>query len=223
MRPISCISIVLMLCAGTSAARADNRYYIMMFASQRDNPKLPRFAHTFATFVHIGNTGGKERIEAHTISWLPQTLDVVPRLRPEPGKNFDLKATLTWAERDGQRVIAWGPFQIDKKLYELAREQVERLNKGGIAYRMVDGKLRSPEVMNCIHAVSDLDTTQAPLVTGIAFGDAASLAVLRHFERWLDRPEKTHEAITDYLRLREHRIDYAPFTPSASAVPKGER
>src|SRR6187402_3314780 len=78
---------------------AEERYYVTLFASQGD-PNLPQFAHTFAVFTKA--TGGNDfpkdaKVENHTISWLPTTMEIHPlRLAPEKGKNFDLAATLQW-------------------------------------------------------------------------------------------------------------------------------
>src|SRR5437016_1116818 len=71
---------------------AQSAYYMIVFASQSDTNE-PRSAHTFATFVKArGKQESKEdfRIEeAHTISWMPSSLDVVIlRLRPQPGTNL---------------------------------------------------------------------------------------------------------------------------------------
>src|SRR5262245_42115176 len=142
MRAILWTSIALAIGVDGTAGHADEKAYLIVFASQRENRKLPRFAHTFATFVQIGKAGGKERIETQTISWLPQSMKIAPKLRPEAGRNVSLPETLKWVEAQGERVIAWGPFQVKKELYDLAQAQVQRLEKGGIGYRMIDGKRR---------------------------------------------------------------------------------
>src|SRR5262245_33331710 len=94
MRTILWTSILLAIGVAGPAAHADERAYLIVFASQRDNPKLPRFAHTFVTFVHVDTARGKGQFEVQTISWLPQSMKVAPRVRPEAGKNLDLPQTL---------------------------------------------------------------------------------------------------------------------------------
>src|SRR5262245_19954113 len=61
------------------------RYYIIVFGSQ-STPKLARYTHTWATVIQVTETDGGPRIEHHTISWMPATLQIRPlRFRPEAG------------------------------------------------------------------------------------------------------------------------------------------
>src|SRR5262245_51334833 len=94
----------------THAAFAEERYYVTLFSSQGE-PNLPRLAHTFAVFTKA--TGGDDfpkdaKVENHTISWLPATMEIHPlRLAPEKGKNFDLAATVQWAKSLTARIVQW--------------------------------------------------------------------------------------------------------------------
>ena len=77
---------------------------------------VPRRSHTFATFIKVGEAGGdstEDSFESHTISWLPANGSVgMLRLSPQPGKNFSLTETLSWARAQGAPVSAWGPFEV---------------------------------------------------------------------------------------------------------------
>src|SRR5690348_14279068 len=87
----------MILCLSVSSAHADERYYVLIFGAQ-SHPKLLRYTHTWATFVRAvggpSNPGGCT-LYVHTISWLPQTLEVrVWNPFPEPGVNLDLYQSL---------------------------------------------------------------------------------------------------------------------------------
>src|SRR5262245_15435485 len=116
------LSFLCLCVASPAAARADDDdYYLIVFASQ-DNTNAARLAHSFAAFVDVttDQKGAIKTITPSTISWLPATMQVVPRIRPEPGRNFDLKTTLDRAAQLGTRVVAWGPYRIKKELYDSA-------------------------------------------------------------------------------------------------------
>src|SRR5689334_4773181 len=106
---------VLLACASASAARAEECYYMLIFASQKPN-MVAAPSHTFGTFVKAAREdgcAGPIAIEVHTISWLPEKREGrhVARLLPEPGVNLDLDATLKYVLGEGQRVSLWGPYQ----------------------------------------------------------------------------------------------------------------
>src|SRR5687767_253582 len=114
------LGVTLALLIPASSARAEEKYYMAVFASQ-GTPNLPRFAHTFAVFIKADaeQSGKDNKLETHCISWLPETLDVEPlRVKPERGKNLSLRETLEWARKNRFRVTMWGPFQIKKELYD---------------------------------------------------------------------------------------------------------
>src|SRR5438270_12145280 len=79
------------------AARAEDFYYVVLFAHE-GAPNLPRYSHTFATFVRATGRGpcpDHYAVEAQTISWAPASGDIrVLRVGPERGTNLDLPATL---------------------------------------------------------------------------------------------------------------------------------
>jgi hypothetical protein len=192
----------------------DERFYVVIFAAQRV-PNWPRLAHTFATFVKAspsaGSAGASDasgacRLESHTISWLPRTLDIrLWRRRPEPGINLDLRTTLRWVRGARARISRWGPFQIDRKLFDRAVQQEQRLATGALGYKALDGWFR-PQTFNCIHAVSDIDRDHGPLRTGTRRGEGASTLVARHFQRWMIDPATSHEWVARRLGLADYPI-----------------
>src|SRR5271163_3336297 len=100
-----------------SAARGDEFYYVMIFGSQ-SRPKLLQYTHTWATFVRAtgdGDDPNNHVVYLHTISWLPESLDVRTwSLLPEQGVNLDLYQTLQTVYRDRESVTMWGPFRIQQ-------------------------------------------------------------------------------------------------------------
>jgi hypothetical protein len=196
--------IFLIFPFGAGAGEARESYFMLIFAQEGESHE-PTESHTFATFVKATGNGSEKtnyKLENHTISWLPASLDIrLVRFFPEKGTNLDLKSSLGWARSRNARISMWGPYQIKKELYQRAVRQVERLNRGAIAYKAIDRRFRPDQASNCFHAVSDIDTDNGLLNTGIAHGDEASVMVLRHLERWIIRPEEVHSWIADRLGL----------------------
>jgi hypothetical protein len=194
------VFLVSWLLPGSSFA-ADDSYYMLVFAMQ-DDANQPKHAHAFATFVKATGQGAKAKIEGHTISWMPDSLDIVVLRRlPEPGRNLSLPATLRLAKSFGSKVTLWGPYQIKKELYTRALAQEERLNKRAIMFKTVDRRFRLKSASNCIHAVADIDTDNGILNVGTSYGNAASQIVVQHLSRWIIEPKKTHEWVAKRLSL----------------------
>jgi hypothetical protein len=116
---IASLGLVLGSAGGT--ARGGEFFYVMIFGSQ-SSPKLLRYTHTWATFVRAVGEGpdpSRYALQVHTISWLPQSLEVhVWRLWPEPGVNLDLDQTLEAVSSNRESVTMWGPFLIRKEVYD---------------------------------------------------------------------------------------------------------
>ena len=129
----------LILCAGP--ARAGDHYYVIIFGSQ-STPKLPRYTHTWATFIRACDDDGDVRqspLQVDTISWLAADMEVrALRLRAEPGRNFDLETTLHFTFATRQRVSEWGPYEISPEFYEQAMRQKARLESGEVKYKAID-------------------------------------------------------------------------------------
>ncbi len=198
-------------------ARADESYYMIVFAQQGGANQLD-LSHTFATFLKATGEGPdktKYGIDSHTISWMPRSLDVRVLKRPEEGVNLDLKDTLLHATAIKAEVSMWGSFRIKKELYEQALRQEARLKKGDIDYKALDNRFRPNTAMNCIHAVCDIDTDNGLLPTGTAHGNDASYMVLTHLSRWIIKYDEKHEWIGRRLELGKD-IVHRDFQPKAA-------
>jgi hypothetical protein len=139
-------------------ARADERYYVIIFGSESD-PKLLRYTHTWATFIRVieGDGPGGCQVYQHTISWLPATLDVrVWAPVPERGVNLDLYATLDAVYSNGESVTLWGPFEMRQEAYVRSLEVKAILDSGAAQYRAISTS-RNMLVSDCIHAVAAVD------------------------------------------------------------------
>jgi hypothetical protein len=129
----SLLPLLLASLAWGSGARAEERHYVIIFGSQ-STPRLPRYTHTWATFVKAGGEGldstNYQIDEVFTISWLPADLVVRSlRLRAQQGVNLDLEATLAYVLQR-ERVSEWGPFKISQRFYERALERKAELESG---------------------------------------------------------------------------------------------
>jgi hypothetical protein len=193
-------------------------YYMIVFGAQR-HPNWPRFSHTFAAVVRATRARpGDDPVEmqSEAIGWLPATMEIHWwNPTPEPGKNFDLRTTLDWVNRPfpavQSKVYAWGPFQIEKRLYDAFTERVIQLNSGSVEYLAVDDlELRPDRACNCIHALSDLGLEQILLGTGAAHGREASFIVTKYFEKQqlIIDPATVYPFIRDYLQLQNEDIIY---------------
>jgi hypothetical protein len=188
-----------------NAARADEAYFVVIFGSQRPIISQPNHTHSFATFIRL--TGdlcqpASAQLEAFTISWLPQTMEVrVFAFRPECGANFDLPTTLNWACDDGQRISFWGPFQIDKCLYDRALWKFGQLNSGSVQYKAVDTGYNSAEVSNCIHAVADVVQGPRLRIGTPGWGQSASYFLTLTFQPYFLDGGRTHDWLLDRLGL----------------------
>jgi hypothetical protein len=175
-------AIVLGLSASSSSAQASERYYVLIFGSQ-SHPKLLRYTHTWATFVRaVGDEAhpGRCTLYQHTISWLPETLDVrVWSPFPEPGVNLDLYQTLRAVSAHNERVTLWGPFVITPDIYERSLRIYQIVNSGAVRYRAIS-TASDLLVSDCIHAVAAVDPvfgrSHYPL---IRIGDPASRFIAR--------------------------------------------
>jgi hypothetical protein len=190
------------------AAGADDAYYVIVFGSQRPIFFEANHTHSFALFVRAASDkGGTPHVrETLPISWMPQAMELhVCRLCPEPGFNLDIPATLDWAYSDGQRVSRWGPFAVEKELYDRAARQLAHLKSGTVRYKTVDTGFRTDRVSNCIHAVSDV-LRDAPRLRICAptWGQAASYFITLSFGDYFVEPHVTHEWVIDAVGLRDY-------------------
>jgi hypothetical protein len=198
------VSAAVILLTATGSARAEDRYYMMIFASQ-SAPNVVRHSHTFAVFAKAFGRGqfpDDYQIEAHTISWMPASGRIWPlRPGPVPGVNMSLADTFKWAEAEGKHISMWGPFPVSPRLYDMAVSQETKLNQGKLQYQCIDTRYRAERAVNCIHAVSDLDLTQSRLNTGTSHGKDASKLVLTHFEPYIQESRESNRWLVDRLHL----------------------
>jgi hypothetical protein len=176
------ILAAIVLSSATVEVAAAERYYVLIFGSQ-SHPKRLRHTHTWATFVRAVGEGpdlNGHVLYVHTISWLPQTLEVrVWSPLPEPGVNLDLHQTLDAVSAHGERVTMWGPFVITPDIYERSLQVYRILQSGVVQYRAIS-TASNLLISDCIHAVAAVDPVfgrgHYPL---IRIGDPASRFLAR--------------------------------------------
>jgi hypothetical protein len=225
MRIFQSLTALLALPLFSPPPATEARYFVVVFASQADSGELS-LNHTFATFVKVTEEK-PDHPEIHTISWLPENLEIVVWRRfPEPRKNFDLKTTLKWAKSVGAKVMYWGPYEIKKELYDMALQQEEKLTGGKVAYKVLDRRSR-PQA-NSVHAVADVDDKHEILLTGTASGAEASALVVDHFQKWLKNPDQVFPKILEQLgvdtlgaSMRSMNSLYGERRPLSSVVKEG--
>jgi hypothetical protein len=165
-----------------------DRYFIIPFAYQNagNDPEFSHsFISVIRVFADDKQPrltpGLKKRryknrdFEAFTISWLPRDFMSNPHLcvfsgagssiNPEnntcpvsPGRNFNLEETIKLAANDKLALAMWGPYEIDKKGFDLGVRRKRLLDGGTIKYRADDRLYRKDIVaINCFHAMAGLD------------------------------------------------------------------
>jgi hypothetical protein len=159
IRPVILALLGLALTMRASETKGDEFYYAMIFGAQ-SKPKLLQYTHTWATFIRAVGEGPDANnyfLCHHTISWLPQSLDVRTwSLLPEPGVNLDLYRTLDAVYHDREDVTMWGPFRIHQFVYERSL-QVKGILDSGVAEYRAFSTGRNLLISDCIHAVAAVD------------------------------------------------------------------
>ena len=159
IRPVLASLVGLAFASTAREARGEEFYYVMIFGSQ-SSPKLLQYTHTWATFIRAvgeGPDANNYALYQHTISWLPQSLDVRTwSLLPEPGVNLDLYRTLEAVYHDREHVTMWGPFRILPLVYERSLGVKAILDSGRAEYRAISTP-RKLLISDCIHAVAAVD------------------------------------------------------------------
>jgi hypothetical protein len=177
MRRCLILGLIVAFVASQSQARAEPRYYILIFGSE-STPRLPRHTHTWATFVKAKDASSHGIDEVITISWMPANLQIRSfRPLPQEGVNLDLESTLAHVLQR-ERVSQWGPYEISQQLYELAGKRQLELESGAVKYKAIDPNFgpRAGRISDCIHAVSDIDPEYGRFyyLETRRFGEAAS-------------------------------------------------
>ncbi len=153
------------------------RYFVMIFGAE-SVPKRGRFSHTWMTVVKAtpkasyegdydpasGNQIKYYDVLAHTISWMPASLRIrVIKFRPECGVNLDLHTSLRYCMGQCEKLAMYGPYELNptiaEEVYNKTLKQIAKLKSGRVLYKSLDPD-SGPQlgwVVDCIHAVSDLD------------------------------------------------------------------
>lgn len=204
-------TLIAFLCL-TPFCQGGERYYIVLFGSQ-SCPKIPRYAHTFATVVKAtdcSTPGNAPLTEYHTISWLPADLTIdVYRIRPEAGHNYTLVQTLPFVARN-QKIAMWGPFEIPKCYYDrFLKYRSEFENNPDIKYKAVSPLFWRYHVTSCIHAVSDTIPNDHRLSHPRVLNGWSSIPLILdalHERGLILRSECDHSWVLGRLPLGDYRI-----------------
>lgn len=183
MKHLSRIGFTLLLLLSSAVGQAQSlKAYVITFSYQNAFNR-PNKSHTAATFFLVEADRVVDQVD---ISWLPQSNYFVgrsgaevPTLRQVPGANYALAQSFDFAERLGEALLRFGPYETTLSLFDRAKAQRRRLNSGAIDYKMLDRGSR-PQGLNCIHAVTDVAGFTS---TGVLRGADASAFVIDHFAR----------------------------------------
>jgi hypothetical protein len=216
-RILPLVAVVCLAWAGP--VRADEYYFVVVFGAQSE-PVLPRYTHSWATFVRLTGCGpdlNTYQMETVTISWMPATLDIRPfAVRPECGVNLDLHTSLRTLLANKEVVAQWGPYQSTPEVYRMALAQKARLESGQVLYKARDPSVgpRTRSVSNCIHALTDLEGVKSRLFnpTVLHFGHSASEYITRQFidRGWLVHTCTRHDWLNARLGLTCYPICVRP-------------
>jgi hypothetical protein len=198
----------LWLGLATPAPAAGDQYFAIIFGAQRPVIKVPRYAHSFAAFVHWMPGG---RFESFTISWMPWTEEIRPLwLEPERGRNLTLRETLRWCYENRLEMAAWGPYQIQPDLWRRALWQRCRLETGQVLYQALDGNSPDGRISNCIHALDFLvrcpgEASRINVLPG-NWGESGSYWVALTLRPWYLEPCRTHDWLLPILGLNPNAL-----------------
>jgi hypothetical protein len=196
------LSILTILVVADSAMA--DEYFAVVFGAQSD-PKRPKFSHSWATFVRVG----QDSPEILTISWMPCKLEITPN-RPiaEQGVNLDLQKSFEVTLANCEEVMAWGPYRIDCDLFERAKKHQCRLCAGDIRYKTIDAVRNPLRVSNCIHALTVFTENRRVRIGRANFGHVASYWVMYAYRDWLCCPREPQCWIAEMLGLDQYPIQW---------------
>jgi hypothetical protein len=200
-------------------------YYIIVFGSQ-SIPKVPSRTHTWATVIRATDSmpNDSPKIENHTISWMPATLQIRPwSLEVEKGVNLELIETVELMQKEKERISMWGPYEVRPGFYRKFMIQKKFLDEGNVGYQCIDSTgeaARSGRGCDCIHAITDMDAIYDRTRYRLdRYGEAASQFIVKQFfeRRVLISPDTTHDWIISKLGLDKfeivHRVYDGPAEP----------
>ena len=196
------------------------RYYIMVFGSQ-SNPKVARYTHTWATVVRVNvDPVAPPVMEAHTISWMPATLDIHPwRFTVEKGVNLKLDETIHDSLGKKEHISMWGPYELRRGSYRKFLLQKIFMESGQVGYQCIDtvGEAgRTGNGCNCIHAITDMDALFDRGAYPLAyFGEAASDHMVGQYVSRvaLITHTTTHGWLVGALNLDKYPIETRVYVP----------
>jgi hypothetical protein len=202
-------------------------YYMVVYGAQTDGFS-PNTSHCFASFARfVHGTRAEPVVELRHINWYSvrghmtgSTRGLIEEdgrpVRPEPGQNRTTRDALLLAARGGLRVTRWGPYEIDRGLYERALRQIARLERRmpgpPVLYKELDRGYREEQIVatNCIHAISDVDRDGGPLRSGTDYGERAARRVVVHLARWIKHSGRDHSEVWAHIWRETWRPEPAP-------------
>jgi hypothetical protein len=211
--PLAAVLAGAFALASPPTAGAGEAYYLLMFGAQRI-PNNPNYSHSFTVFVRVRWAGDGPCCapfvcDHHIISWLPANLKIrTNALCPERGVNLELHSTLRFVLGNKDRVSLWGPYPIEKCLYDRALVRIAELQSGRVKYKANDAGHNSARVTNCIHAISTIVGGWRVRVASPGWGETASYAILRRMERWILDDTNPDYRISSALGLDNYPIIY---------------
>jgi hypothetical protein len=218
------------LAVAMPAPAAESSYFVLVFGAQRPLIKVPRYSHSFATFVRLTP---ERRLEAFTISWLPRSGEIhLFRFEPEPGCNLTLEETLRFCDANHMEVSCWGPYQIHPDLWNRALCQWRRLQSGAVLYKAYDCGSPDGTVSNCVHALEQLTRPPGQVVPEVIvapanWGESGSYWIALTLRPWYLEPCRTHDWLLCQLGINaaaliRHSLDANPtLNPVTRAVQAG--
>jgi hypothetical protein len=121
--------------------------------SSDNNRTWNKKPHVFAVFLELDADGTRQR--EFCISWLPESGDYSVLSGPVPGKNWDLKQTLSMTPPESRPVLIWGFQRVRAEFFENAWQLKKDLDRGRYKYKVVDW-LRK-DCRNCTSVLAELD------------------------------------------------------------------
>jgi hypothetical protein len=209
--PVAVLVSLVFWTFAAAPARAGECYFMVMFSCQKQDGTNPaNLAHSFGTFVKLTGEGDRlDRYGIHffTVSWLPGGDVHLWRIMPETGQNLDLAGSFAWAHNHGLTVSMWGPYQIDRTLYDRACARYAQIENGKVLYKAIDTCYPAARVTNCIHALSDIAFRKKRLRLGSpSWGDAATYFIVQSFRPWIIHPDEIHDWLLPPLGLTPYPI-----------------
>lgn len=201
------IAVLFLALCIAPAAWAGEAFYLTIFAWE-SVPYSPKNTHTFATVTRIEG----EIIENHTISWLPVSLRIDPvKLNSEPGFNPDYKQTIEEGKKRGLHISAWGPYSIEKGLFERFVALKAYLDSGAVTYHVASTGHPRPYAWDCAHALERLTTDRHRYIGPFGFGEPASARIVANLSPWMIEPERTHEWVAQRMGLGDEPLTWRDF------------